>query len=171
MARTVAENVEASNAALWSKTSLLEARLIGGDALLFARFEKAFQAGCVKGQEQAFFAARLADREARRAKFGQAVCLQEPHLQSGCGGLRDYQSLLWLTCFKYGTRSLAELEARGLIITSERVQLEAAYDFLLRVRNEAHYYTGRAADALTKSIQPFVAHGLGYQERSLEPPD
>lgn len=166
VAQTMAGSVEAANRDLWTKTALLDARFIAGDARLFAQFQEVFPARCVEGQAEAFIAAREADREARRAKFGRPVCLQEPHIKSGCGGLRDYQSLLWLAFFKHGCRTLVELEARGLVAQSERRDLERAYDFLLRVRNEAHYQAGRAADVLTKSIQPAVARGLGYAERS-----
>ncbi|HRZ58301.1 MAG TPA: hypothetical protein P5525_22910, partial [Candidatus Paceibacterota bacterium] len=166
LAQTMAGSVEAANRDSWTKTALLDARFIGGDARLFTQFQEVFTARCVEGQAEAFIAAWEADREARRAKFGRAVCLQEPHIKSGCGGLRDSQSLLWLAFFRHGCRTLVELEARGLVAQSERRDLERAYDFLLRVRNEAHYQAGRAADVLTKSIQPAVARGLGYAERS-----
>ncbi len=166
LAQTTAGAVEAANRDLWTKTALLDARLVAGDLRLFAQFQGDFAARCVVGQAEAFIAAREADREARRAKFGRPVCLQEPHIKSGCGGLMDFQSLLWLAFFKHGCRTLLELETRGLVDQSERHDLDRAYDFLLRVRNEAHYQAGRAADVLTKSIQPAVARGLGYAERS-----
>jgi [protein-PII] uridylyltransferase len=68
--------------------------------------------------------------------------------------------------FKYQTRSLRELEAHSLVHAQERKQLEAAYNFLMRVRTEMHYHTNRPVDVLSKNLQPAVAHNLGYRERS-----
>jgi [protein-PII] uridylyltransferase len=164
--RSLEDCVKIANTDMQSKTSLIEARLIVGSETLFQEFQKVVEERCVKGFEEAYIAARLADQATRRAKFGDSACMQEPHIKNGCGGLRDYHNLLWMAFFKYRIRSLQELEARGQLSQTERVQLDEAYDFLLRVRNDLHYHTNRATDVLTKSVQPSIATNLGYTDRS-----
>ncbi len=164
--RTVDDCVEIANVDMQAKTALIETRLIAGDTRLFKKFERALVARCVVGHEREYIAARLADQAARRARFGNSACMQEPNLKSGCGALRDFQNLIWMAFFKYRTRALWDLEARALITPAERKQLKTAYDFLLRVRTELHYHTNRSVDVLAKALQPAVAHHLGFADRS-----
>jgi [protein-PII] uridylyltransferase len=169
--RTIAECIAAANdpaddRRIETRTSFIEARLIAGSEPLFAKFEKAVRAKCVVGYEEKYIAARLEDQAIRRAKYGNSACMQEPNIKNGCGGLRDYQNLLWMAFFKHRTRSLAELQKLELVMPRERRQLEAAYDFLLRVRTQLHYLAHRPTDALTKNLQPAVALPLGYSDRS-----
>lgn len=164
--RNLDDCVKVANTDMQSKTSLIESRLIVGDEALFAKFQKTVINKCVVGYEEKYIAQRLEDQTSRRNKHGNSACMQEPNIKNGCGGLRDFQNLLWMAFFKYRTRSLAELQAREFVSAAERKQLEAAYDFLLRVRTELHYHTNRPQDVLGKNLQPAVALNLGYGDRS-----
>ena len=164
--RSLDDAVKVANTDMQSKTSLIEARFITGDEKLFKKLQKTVVTKCVTGYVDKYIVLRLADQASRRAKFGDSACMQEPNIKSGCGGLRDYQNLLWMTFFKHRTRSLAELQQLEFVSLAERKQLEAAYDFLLRVRTEMHYHTERATDVLGKNLQPAIASNLGYSDRS-----
>ena len=164
--RNIQDAINVANDDMQTKTSLIESRLISGDAGLFEQFQKRVEVKCVRSHIDDYLQMRITDQDARRVKFGNSALLQAPNIKNGCGGLRDYQNLLWMTHFKYGTRTLAELEAQEMIRPNNRAQLEEGYGFLLRVRNELHYQTKRPSDDLPKALQPKVAWQLGYKDRS-----
>jgi [protein-PII] uridylyltransferase len=164
--RSIADCIHVANTDMQSKTSLIEARLVAGNSELFKIFQKQLVEKCVAGYEDEYIESRVKDQAARHAKHGNSATMQEPNIKNGCGGLRDYQNLHWMAFFKYRTRTTEELEKRGMISAAEGKQLEAAYDYLLRVRNELHYHSGRAVDVLSKSIQPMIATNLGYKDPS-----
>jgi [protein-PII] uridylyltransferase len=164
--RSIDDCVKVANNDMQSNTSLIEARRIIGEEALFDRFNSAVLAKCVLGYDSEYIQMRLEDQAARRMKYGNSAFMQEPNVKNGCGGLRDYQNLLWMAYFKYRTRTLAELEEREMISASERKQLDRAYGYLLRVRNELHYFLNRPSDVLGRSLQPNIAANLGWHDRS-----
>ena len=164
--RSIADAIQVANEDMQSKTSLIEARLITGNSELFKIFQKQLVDKCVAGHEDEYIEMRVKDQAARHAKFGNSATMQEPNIKNGCGGLRDFQNMLWMTFFKHRTRTTAEMVTQKLVSEAEARQLDAAYDYLLRARNELHYHTERAGDVLSKSVQPAVAHHLGYKNPS-----
>lgn len=164
--RTVDDCVKLANEDMQAKTAMLESRLITGDEKLVQQLRKQFDARCVVGHEDEYIGQRLEDQARRRARHGNSAAMQEPNIKNGCGGLRDFQNLLWMAYFKLGYRSTAALQSHGQISVRERKQLDEAHDFLLRTRNELHYSAGNAADVLTAPVKAGVAGGLGYAERS-----
>ncbi len=165
--RTIAGAIKQANADMLSKTAMLEARLIAGDADLFGAFRAEFLRGCVEGYEEAYISERVANQEERHAKYGHTAYMQEPNLKNGCGGLRDYQNLLWISFFKERAPTTGDLVKKGFLNEAERRQIDRAYDFLLRVRTELHYFNKRANDVILLNQQLQLANKLSYPQKNI----
>src|SRR5436853_2780921 len=160
--RSIKEAVAKANQDMRTKTAMLESRFLAGDADLAREFRRQFRSKCVNGCEREYVELRIRDQVARHKKFGDSVYLQEPNLKSGCGGLRDYHNLLWMTYFKEGSLSTNQLVGKDWLSESDQRRIENAYDFLLRLRTDLHYATGRATDILHISLQEQIAKRLDY---------
>src|SRR5947199_2788183 len=164
--RSIKEAIAQANADMRTKTGMLESRFLAGDSELARKFREQFRARCVLGHERNYVEMRMEDQVARHKRFGDSVYLQEPNLKSGCGGLRDYQNLLWITYFKEGSLSTNQLVGKDWLSESDQRRIERAYDFLLRLRTDLHYSTGRATDVLHINLQEQIAKRLHYSPRN-----
>ena len=160
--RSIKEAIAEANRDMKTKTAMLESRFLAGDAALAREFREQFRSKCVEGHEREYVEMRMQDQVARHKKFGDSVYLQEPHVKSGCGGLRDYQNLLWMTYFKEGSLSTNQLVGKDWLSETDQRRIERAYDFLLRLRTDLHYATGRATDILHLNLQEQIAQRLNY---------
>lgn len=167
--RSIPECIEQAKADQENKTSLMDSRLITGDETLFSQFLTRFQKECVSKGQAAFFQLRRQDLRSRHEKSSRTVFLQEPNVKESCGGMRDYQNIHWVAMMKRGSdsESVSELAEARIITAATLREIEDAYDFLHRVRNELHYHTGKATDQLTLQLQGVVATAFGYPEKSI----
>jgi len=165
--RSVKDALNKANTDMMTKTAMLESRWLAGDKKLFQEFRSRFEITCVTGKEKDYIAFRMDNLKELRTKYGTSVFMQEPNIKSGCGGLRDYQNLQWTGMFHSGAYTTKKLVEEKILREKERKLLEEAHDFLLRVRTEMHYQTGRASEQLTLQLQGKVATALGYPEKNI----
>lgn len=161
--RNIKQTMEEAKADVQSKNAMLESRLVAGSKSLFQVFDQAYKNFCKKNTQQ-YVVERLRDQKERRIKYGDTVFIQEPDVKNGVGGLRDYQSLLWMGQIKLGTTKLSDMVEHGYLSKDERKRLRRAYDFLLRTRNEVHFQAGRATELLTFEYQLKTAHNFNYPQ-------
>src|SRR5206468_5817708 len=164
--RSIKEAIGEANRDMRTKTAMLESRFLAGDEELAHEFRRQFRSKCVRGYEREYVEMRMRDQAARHNKFGDSVYLLEPNLKNGCGGLRDYQNLLWMTYFKEGLLSTNQLVGKDWLSESDQRRIETAYDFLLRLRTDLHYATTRATDILHINLQEQIAKRLNYSLRN-----
>ncbi len=165
--RTINEVMEEARKNIQTKTSLLEARLIAGSEELFNVFDHAYRNFYQKEDPQKYLQARLGDQAERRERFQGTIFLQEPHIKSGVGGLRDYQNALWMARIKLDIKRMGDLCEHNYLNAREHKEFVRAYDFLTRVRNELHFLSRRPTDILDLENQPVVALNLGYTQEDI----
>lgn len=165
--RSARDCVAAAREDLHSHTALAEARLVTGNQALFdalhLRLETSLRGS--RAAQQGFAAQMRTQWAERLAHHGGAVCVLEPQVKEGPGGLRDLHSVVWVASALFGARGVAALDGPGLLEPADYAAARQAYDFLLRVRNEAHFTTGRKTDLLTLDLQGEIAAHLGYRDR------
>ncbi|NQX01116.1 [protein-PII] uridylyltransferase [bacterium] len=165
--RSINECIEQAKADQENKTSLMDSRLVAGDVALFDQFQARFSKECIHKGQAAFFDLRRQDLRNRHQKYSRTVFLQEPNVKESCGGMRDYQNIQWVARVKRGSSSLQDLVDAKFMTAESCQELEEAYDFLHRVRNELHYHAGKSTDQLTLQLQGVVATAFAYPQKSI----
>ena len=160
--RTIDEAVAEARRNMQTKTAMLESRRVAGSQQLFDTFTQAYRAYYTGENPKDYIAARLDDQAGRRAKFADTVFNQEPDIKNGVGGLRDYQSTVWMVRVRLDLTRIEELADLNYVRAEEMAEFQRAYDFLLRVRNELHFISPRATDVMSLDQQPRLAEALGF---------
>lgn len=161
--RSLRETFDEANSEMQSKTAMLESRLLWGSKKLYKEFREQFEKRCIRGKEMAYLKARVKDQAERHGKYGETPYMQEPNIKNGCGGLRDFQNILWMARVKYGVKTTAELVERKYLNEVEQKELEDAYEFIFRLRTELHILTKRHTDVILTNQQLPLANRFGFE--------
>jgi [protein-PII] uridylyltransferase len=148
-----------------SRTALSEARVVAGNHALYQSLMRRLERE-VFGKSRttnAFLEALRTDLLDRHLKQGGAVGILEPNVKESRGGLRDTHAMLWVAHARFGARGLSSMRDPHLLGVAEHARLSNAMAFLWRVRNEAHFATGRHTDQISSDLQAEIATGLGYE--------
>ena len=157
--RTLADCLAEAAKDVTVQTSLLEARLIDGDAALFNAFRKRFDAVM---DPAAFFVAKTLEMRQRHTKFEDTPYALEPNCKESPGGLRDLQIILWVARAAGLGRSWDELARKGLATPFEVRQIKHNEALLSLIRTRLHLIARRREDRLVFDLQTAVAESFGY---------
>ncbi|HWP11373.1 MAG TPA: [protein-PII] uridylyltransferase [Ramlibacter sp.] len=158
--RTVSECVAQAESDVTVQTSLLESRLVTGNAKLYAGFQKRFVATV---DPKAFFIAKTLEMRQRHTKFENTPYSLEPNCKESPGGLRDLQVILWVARAAGLGKSWDELARKGLATAFEARQIKRNEELLSLIRARLHVIANRREDRLVFDLQNAVAESFGYR--------
>ena len=161
--RTVGTCLSEARKDVTVQTSLLEARLITGNAALFSDFQTQFLAAM---DPHAFFIAKTLELNQRHNKFDNTPYSLEPNCKESPGGLRDLQVILWVAKAAGFGNNWAELAKSGLATAFEVKQLKHNEALLWLIRARLHLIAGRREDRLVFDMQTSVAQSFGFEPPS-----
>jgi [protein-PII] uridylyltransferase len=142
-------------------TALTELRHLQGATQLTERLRQRLADGTLWTQP-AFFAAKMAERDVRYAKYHDTVYNLEPNVKESPGGLRDIHLLGWISKQVDNAQGIHDLVARQWITQAEYDELMENQSFLWAVRFALHALTGRCEDRLLFDYQKELAGEFGF---------
>jgi [protein-PII] uridylyltransferase len=161
--RTLAECEKEAAEDITIATNLTEARLLDGDPDLFETMRTRTGPDYIWPSRE-FFAAKLAEQDARHERFDDTAYKVEPNLKDGPGGLRDFQMIAWVSKRHFGADSLRELIAKDFLQPDEYEELYEGQKYLWRIRYALHRLTGRKEERLLFDFQKTLALQFGFED-------
>ena len=159
--RTVDECVEQASNDLTIMTNLLESRFLFGDQTLFKALEEKLSVDHIWPSDK-FFAAKKQELTTRYAKYDNSSGSLEPNIKESPGGMRDIQTIIWMTMRELGSSDLASLVDIGFLTDKEYEILHAGLEHLWEIRFALHMHTKKHEDRLLFDYQKTLATRFGY---------
>ena len=146
--RSVSECLHEAEQDVTVQTSLLEARRITGNTVLFNDFSTRFFAAL---DPKAFFVAKKLEQSQRHNKFDNSPYSLEPNCKESPGGLRDLQAILWAAkAAGYGNNWDA-LAKNGFATDFEVKQIKRNEALLRLIRARLHLIAQRREDQIGRA--------------------
>ncbi|MEL6197579.1 MAG: nucleotidyltransferase domain-containing protein, partial [Pseudomonadota bacterium] len=146
------------------RTNLLEMRFVAGDREPAETLERRLWDELFLKTGPQFVEAKLTERDKRHTRHGGSRYLLEPNVKEGKGGLRDLQTLHWISRYLYRVDKAWELCPLGVFEEEEVRRFAEAAKFLWAVRHHLHDLTGRATEVLAFDRQVEIAERFDYAD-------
>lgn len=164
--RTVQDCMEVALRDIPTWTALLDGRFLAGNQELFGEFHRSLTNHLMLARKETFLKGLLGSIRERHRMYSRAPFLLEPHIKNGPGGLRDYQSAMWLVRTVFPVKDLQDMVLHALLSQDESRELAQARKFLWQVRLEMHRTAARKEDQLTFNLQELL--GKDFPGRAKE---
>ena len=161
--RTLADCKRESARDVVVATTMMERRRLAGSHLLTTKLDKLLTRKSFWPSRR-FFRAKQDEQRRRHQQYDHVDYDLEPNLKGSPGGLRDIQTVLWITRRHRGSAELDDLVDSGLLTSLESRWLVEGRRFLWRVRFGLHLVANRKEDRLLFDYQRELASRFGYRD-------
>ena len=144
-------------------TTMMERRRLAGSHLLTAKLDKVLARKSIWPRKR-FFRAKQDEQVERHRQYDNVDYDLEPNLKGSPGGLRDIQTILWITQHDHHSQELDELVEAGFLNPLEARWLTEGRRFLWRVRFGLHLIAERKEDRLLFDYQRELAARFAYRD-------
>ncbi|KZE31261.1 [protein-PII] uridylyltransferase [Crenobacter luteus] len=159
--RTVDECLKEAEADITVATTLLERRLIAGDAAL----EAALSAALARELDPvAFVEGKQLEQQQRHNRYFGVTNNLEPNLKESPGGLRDLHTLLWISKATGFGDSWEALTEGGILTRAEARLIRQSERTLQKLRIDLHLVARRREDRLLFDFQQPLARLWGFED-------
>lgn len=158
--RTITECVQLSTEDITIQTNLIESRLITGNRNLYHQFTKKMKRQI---NPASFLRAKLVEQKQRHAK--QLETNLEPNIKESPGGLRDLNTILWVSKASGIGNTWLALAKHGFMTREEAKAITKHEQVLQLLRIRLHYLAGRREDRLLFDHQTALAKILKFADR------
>ena len=147
---------------LHTRTALLDCRFLAGNEALFRDFKRDIYPKLLFKGKKGFTAEIIREIDKRYKEAGDSLCLLEPNVKEGRGGLRDVHAMSWLARSEL---KLSAVEEYRQFMSEVRFRdFLSAYKFMLKTRACIHIKSARKNDVLSAEIQDEVASLYGFRD-------
>ena len=154
--------LDASRKDITIKTSLIEARFIGGSIFTWNEVQNEIKAIRFDDQEK-FISEKVTEAKERFLKYPQSM---QPNIKEGFGGLRDAQLVFWILKVLYNVNSIKN-QSVNLFTDEEYRDFRISLEFLFKVRNGLHLITKKKQDKLILDYIPELTKLLKLKNQTV----
>ncbi|MBR9728466.1 [protein-PII] uridylyltransferase [Shewanella intestini] len=163
--RTLDDTLDACKDDVTIATSLLEIRHLVGNEQHQQQVLDALY-GNALWTSQRFFSAKKDEQQQRHLKAGGTAYSIEPNLKNSPGGIRDIQTLAWVSRKHFNAQDMHAVRSQGFFSHDEYAELIECQNVLFRVRFALHQVASRPENRLLLQYQADVAKIMGFGEDS-----
>ena len=131
---------------------------------MFGSFQKTYQTFTKNYNTFEFIKKKLIEADQRHKKFGSSRFVIEPNVKEGKGGIRDIQTLIWISKFAYNSKNIFHLLESGVFLKKELYILSNSYKFLLSTRCYLHLLSKRENDNLDIESQIEISKLIRFRQ-------
>jgi len=146
-------------------TTYMDSRFLCGYQHVYQQFRDKIRPQYM-WDSRAFFEEKWTEQRNRHHKFGETAYSLEPNVKNSPGGLRDIQTLVWISRRHFHSVSLKALIRCNFITVDEYKSVMACRQHLWKIRFALHIHTGRKEDRLLFDHQKPLAKLFGYEDKA-----